>query len=236
VPVGAQLRGEPGINEELFATPPTRPRRSRISDLPEAPPARKAGAFAAVALLLLGATLGGTLYLYRSGALPRWSGAAPPSDEGRMEPISRTEVTNALIETTQLTPPPALENAMIEPENKPTTATTDDDIEVTESPSTTPPMETNPADQAEPAKKTPQLGSGPAMPPSSSKAKRSPATDDETPPAQPWAGTSPPPTTSAPTTDDADDTASPSAPPTAPTTTPTAPPSEEPRITDEPSF
>jgi hypothetical protein len=246
VPVGAQLRGEPGINEEWFAPPPTRPRRSRISDLPAAPPARKAGAFAAVALLLLGATLGGTLYLYRSGELPQWSGTAPPSDEGKMEPISRTEVTNALIETTQMTPPTALENALIEPVKKPITTTTDDDIEVTESPSTAAPMETKPdtkpADQAEPAapsaaaKKAPQLGSGPAMPPSTSKSKKSPTTDDDTPPAQPWAGTSPPATTSSPTTDEADDTASRSAPPTAPTTTPTTPPSEEPRITDEPGF
>lgn len=242
VPISTR-RGEPGLNEEWFAPPPTVPRRTRISDLPAAPPPRKSGAFAAVALLLLGATLGGTLYLYKAGELPQWSGTAPPSDEGKMEPVSRTEVTSGLMDTTVMTPPPALESAPTLSAESKTITTRDDDIEVTESkPQTPAPAAAQPTPETAPAEKKPALGSGPAMPPSmqpsssKAKAKTAPATDDT--PAQPWAGTAAPATTStatpsAPTTDDT----SPASPPTtAPTTSPTRPSTDEPRIIHDPGF
>lgn len=231
VPVGPSLRGEPGLNEEWFAASP---RRSRISDLPPAP-ARKSGAGVAVALLLLGATLGGTVFLYKNGQLPQWSGTAPPSDEGKMEPLSRTEVTSGLMDTTVMTPPPALEGVVLDPHAKPVT-TTEGDIEITES--------AKPVD-AKPTQPKSELSSGPSMPPTTtttSKAKKSEATDDDTPPAQPWVGTTAPATTStatpsAPTTDDT----SPSAPSTSPTTSPSPSPSPstpggDPRVIDNPGF
>lgn len=253
-PISARLRGEPGLNEEWFAPPPSLPRRSRISDLPPAPPPGRAGSFAAVALLLLGTTLGGTLYLYKSGGLPQWSGTAPPSDEGKMEPVSRTEITNGLMDTTVMTPPPALEGVMIDPNQKPIT-TTEDDIGITESAPKPAVTDPKPADakpvEKKPAETNPQLGSGPAMPPKAkAKAKTSPTTDVEAAPAKPWAGTSTPattstPTPSAPTTDDTapstapttaptttDPTTSPSTPPTAPSTGSTG----EPRVIDNPGF
>jgi hypothetical protein len=233
VPISARGRGEPGLNEEWFAPPPTRPRRSLMSDLPPPPP-RKSGAFAAVALLLLGATLGGTLYLYKNHELPQWSGTAPPSDEGKMEPVSRTEVTSGLMDTTVMTTPAALEGAVIGQEEKKAVTTRQDDIEVTESAPAAapqaapqPPTEAKPAEPKAPAAKNPALSSGPTMPPAKPKAKTTTTTTSEDEPAKPWAGTGAPATPTTPSPN-ADDTTTPSSPSTAPTTSPTTAPTTAP--------
>lgn len=228
----------PGLNEDWFA-----PRPSRTSDLPAAPPARRPGAFAAVSALLLAGVLGGTVYLWKNHELPQWSGTAPPMDEGKMEPVSRTEVTSGLMETTTLTAPAALEKNQVDDQkgqaNAPATTM---DLDEGQPPSAetkattpaTPPTTTDTKPAARP-QSTPTTPSTPT-PTTSPKAK----TDtSDTKPAEPWSGTAAPPVKTpsvpSPSTDDTARSTPTPAPTTAPTTAPSTAPTEQ-SGSDSPGF
>jgi serine/threonine-protein kinase len=163
VPVGTR-HSEPGLNEEWFASQ----RPSRTSDLPYAPPMHRSGAFIAVALLVLGATLLGTLYLSDTHRLPQWTGTAPEADEAKMERVSHTELTNALVDTTLQTPPRVLQTDQAERENR---------------------AVEDPTNGAAP------IEAKPRQPRASSKATSAESAPSDIEPAEPWPGTTTPATT-----------------------------------------
>lgn len=70
-----------------------RPARSSLPPAAEPPRSRRGFAFAVVSVALVSVALGGSVFLWQSGRLPRWTGAAPP------EPVGTTEVTSGTDES-----------------------------------------------------------------------------------------------------------------------------------------
>jgi hypothetical protein len=68
-----------------------RPTRSSILPPPEPQRSGRGFAFAVVSVALVSAALGGSVFLWESGRLPRWTGAAPPESVGTTELTSSTD-------------------------------------------------------------------------------------------------------------------------------------------------
>lgn len=98
--VGAPQVDAP-LNDEWFAPS----QRSGVHDAPVAP--RRGLTFTLVSVALVGFALGGCLFLWTSGSLPRWTGTAPAE-------VGTTRVTNA-----PLTPVPPM-SAVVTDEPKST--------------------------------------------------------------------------------------------------------------------